>query len=386
VISYVLPTRDRPGALRRTLAALGRLDHGAEEAEVLVADNGSCPAAVAPPHLRNGVSVRVIRLESNEAAAARNRAAHRARGDWLVMLDDDSHPLDTGFIDPLAEAGDDVAAVGAEVFLADGSHEAGGLPEVYVGCGAAVRRGAFLAAGGYDPSFGFYAEEYDLCARLLAAGARVVHDPRFRVLHEKTPSGRDMTLIVERLVRNNGWVHLRYAPDAELVERLRETILRYGEIARRESAVAGWLRGLVELAATHHDQPRRPLSAVVFDRFTGLAHVRASLSAPGGPVDVAASRGDRVAVVDEGKHCWAVFRVLGELGCRIVSDPASADLLVIGTLSPGPMLDALEGRRGDPRPVVAPWSFGAAAPPRRRGPSPAGAPRPEVAAKNPRGP
>ena len=51
---------------------------------------------------------------------------------------------------------------------------------------------------------------------------------------------------------------------------------------------------------------------------------------------------------------------LDERGVRVVGDPDSADALVIGTLSPGPVLDALAMHAGPadgPR-VIAPLSFG----------------------------
>ena len=41
------------------------------------------------------------------------------------------------------------------------------------------------------------------------------------------------------------------------------------------------------------------------------------------------------------------------------ADEARADVLVIGTLSPGPVLDALQRRQGAGKPVVAAWTPGA---------------------------
>jgi hypothetical protein len=254
----------------------------------------------------------------------------------------------------LAEAPDDVAVVSADIFLPGGNgtgREAGGLPEVFVGCGVAIRREAFLDLGGYDPTFGYYAEEYDLSARLAMAGWRVRFDPRFRVVHHKVGDGRDMDLILERLVRNNGWVMQRYAPEDRLTTELDEITTRYRRIATRERAMAGYERGLAELAATINDQPRTPMSAQQFDRFTGLAHAREALAAAMNEQPFASA-----AIVDEGKNAWAVRQALRESGVRIVEEDDEPDVRVIGTMSPGPMLDAVE-RRGGGRGarVIAPW-------------------------------
>jgi len=353
VISYLLPTRNRPRALWQTLAAIGALpgdDH--DGAEVIVVDNASRPAVKLPPELDNGLPLRCVRLDANLGAAARNHGAAEAHGEWLVMLDDDSYPMDTGHLKVLAEAPDDVAAIGAEIFLPDGTREAGGLPEVIVGCGAAIRRDAFLEAGGYDPDFHYYAEEYDLCAKLLLAGMRVRHDLRFRVRHGKVPDRRDMNVIIRNLVRNNGWVMQRYAPRHRREQALCEVIARYGAIAMKENAAWGYAQGMCELKRTQDDQPSRSMSEALFDRFTGLAHARAELSAR--PELSGRGRG-RVAMVDEGKHADAVRQALREIGARFAADEAAADVLVIGTLSPGPMLDAHDKRRLGPRPVITPW-------------------------------
>jgi GT2 family glycosyltransferase len=349
VISYVLLTRDRPCALAFTLAALGRV--APRGAEVVVVDNASAPAAVAPPRLVGGAPVRLIPCATNRGAAARNIAAEAARGEWLVMLDDDSHPLPGpagGLAAVLAGAPADLAAIGADIVRPGGRREAGGLPEVFVGCGAAVRRSAFRAVGGYDESFGYYVEEYDLCARLLAAGWRVGHDRRFRVVHRADPTHRATDLILRRLVRNGGWVLQRYAPAARRTRLLLDHAARYAAIAAREGAAAGFAAGLRELLETADAQPRRPLDEALFDRFTGLSTVRSVARAAG-----VATR--RVAVVDAGKNAWAVREGLEDAGAELVDDERDADLLAIGTLSPGPLWDAWERRARAGSRVLPPW-------------------------------
>ncbi|MFM7134509.1 MAG: glycosyltransferase family 2 protein [Planctomycetota bacterium] len=277
LVSFVLPTRGRPAELARTLAALGALP-AACAAEVVVADNAGEPPALVPSALANGWPVRLIRRSTNEGAAARNACAHDAEGAWLVMLDDDSHPLDLGFVGAIRDAEPEIAAIAGEILLPSGLHEQGGLPEVLVGCGAAIRRDDFLACGGYDAAFGFYVEEYDLCARLIAAGRRIAFDPRLRVLHEKTGTNRDMDLVLERLVRNNGWTIARHAPDGVRAAALESCVERYRSIAAKEGALAGFARGLAELEATLGAQRRTPLDDARWLRFTGESAARDGLA------------------------------------------------------------------------------------------------------------
>lgn len=354
MITYVLPTHDRPQILRETLRAIESLGVHPGGAEIIIADNASASPVRVPGALTNGVSIDVVRRPTNEGAAARNFAALHAdpASDWIVMLDDDSHPLDLNFIERLARQPRDVGAVSADIFLGPTQEsvtgrEQGGLPEVFIGCGVALRRSLISSLGGYDHTFNYYAEEYDLAARILLAGYRVVLDPAFRVLHRKVPAGRDMNTILARLVRNNGWVMQRYAPEAVRREQIRSMRQRYRQIAEKENALSGFSIGLRELARTIGRQPRTPMSEELWRRFTGRAAARDGLAWN------LSLRGVRsAALVEEGKNAPEIRAALRELG--IAEVPADrAEALVIGTLSPGPMLDAQERLAHDPR-VVTP--------------------------------
>lgn len=363
--TFIIPTHNRPDELRVTLEALSLLDGDALRAaggcEVVVVDNASdVPPGVAP-RLGNGVRVRVVTREANEGASGRNAGAQEARGRWLIMLDDDSAPLDTGFLGELVHTPDDVGAIGAEILLPDGTHERGGLPEVFIGCGVAMRRDLYLDLGGYDPSFGYYVEEYDLAARMLLCGFRVVHSRGWRVLHRKVIAGRDMNTILERLVRNNGWVEQRYAPESGRAGAIEHLIERYGRIARKESAEEGFARGVAELRSTLRSTTRSEMPEALYDRFTGLAHARAHLGAA-----LMSAGAGRVAITAPGKNEWAVRQALAELGIEVVERRAGAEALVIGTLSPGPILDALEDSSGEGVPVIAPWCWASAGLPSAR--------------------
>jgi GT2 family glycosyltransferase len=386
--SLIIPTHNRHDELRATLARVAALDADALEraggAEIIVADNRSTPRVKLPTQLENGVRVSCVHLDHNRGAAARNDAAALARGRWLVMLDDDSAPTDAGFLAALADAANDVAAIGADIWLPPSSsdglprRESGGLPEVPVGCGVAYRRSAYLSAGGYDAGFVFYGEEYDLAARLIAGGHRIVHDHRFRVLHRKAATNRDFASIVGRLVRNNTAVWQRYAPDQCLSAFIDRELRRLATIADREGVRDALEQSVHRLDEHLAIQPRTPLSVPHFERLIGLAAARdglrsahrelpiecALLALPPGP---------------PGKHAQEIERALGEIGVRCVrterdmrqAGPTSAShapqapsgrtVIIPATLAPGPMLDAAGalqrmGAAGlrDPA-IVLPW-------------------------------
>ncbi len=356
MISYVIPTRDRPDDLARTLRGIGSLlehdpAHPAHEpAEVIVIDNASRFVPILPAWLDNRVPVRLVLLNENLGAASRNIGAKRTSPDsqWIVMLDDDSMPVDGRFIQRLHTQPPDVAAVMADIHLPNQDRrEDGGLPEVFVGCGVAIRRETFTSLGGYDHTFEYYAEEYDLSARILRSGSRIVFEPDFRIDHFKSAGGRDMNRIVARLVRNGCWVMQRYAPQTDRRTQLRQVRTRARLIAMLENATEGYKQGLAELRESLPRQVRSPLDRTTFDRFTGLWHARQALQRAHADRPFSCAR-----VVGQGKNAWVVQRALAELGVSIDDE---SDVLVVGTMSPGPMLDTRD-RFADLGRVITPWS------------------------------
>jgi glycosyltransferase involved in cell wall biosynthesis len=97
MITYLLPTHNRCERLHATLHMLGSLDASIHEAvggaEVIVIDNASEPAIKIANQLANGFQTQLIHRSTNEGASARNIAAQHARGEWIVMLDDDSYMM-----------------------------------------------------------------------------------------------------------------------------------------------------------------------------------------------------------------------------------------------------------------------------------------------------
>jgi GT2 family glycosyltransferase len=347
-LSFVIPTFNRPQILAETLDRLSKLDSSSigEQAELIVIDNHSDEVTRLPASLSNGIVVRQIRLRQNIGAAARNVGCKHASADWVVMLDDDSSMLKCPAIQTLNSLGNDVHAVGGEIHLLNGKRESGGLPEIVVGCGCAYRRAVFMELGGYDQAFDYYAEEYDLCARVIRSGGRVVHHRGLQFEHRKSPTGRSFDRIIGRLVRNNGWVIKRYAPRRRVQSAVDEMIERYYMIAHKEKALDGYNKGLEELHATIDVQPNSEMSEDHWDRFTGKAAVKSHLT------EILKTEEKPVLLVHPGKGEPEIIEVLGTIGCTVSPKPVRGGRLVIGTLSPGPMHDA----KGAERLAIMPWA------------------------------
>ncbi len=213
-VSVVIPTRDRPEMLARTLETVLGCDYPADRFEVVVADN--VPADDRTRELVEG-RARYVRVERPGSAAARNDGAAAARGDLVAFVDDDAlvdrlwlEELATGF-----HAAGDVTCVTGLVVPLELDTEAQQLFQEYGGFGkgfeqvvhrgadprfpfapgrlgsgnnVAFRREALIDLGGYDEHLGNgtptrSGEDWELFLRLLRAGRTAVYRPSAIVHH-----------------------------------------------------------------------------------------------------------------------------------------------------------------------------------------------------------
>lgn len=204
----------------------------------------------------------------------------------------------------------------------------------------AIRRDAYLAAAvpglqhvhGYDPRFGFYAEEYDLAARLMLAGGRISLDRRFAVLHEKTPAGRSSGHHPPASGPQQRLGDRRYAPGC----RLRPPRCASRTIAPNTPASPGRNehRSDTRRVLSRHWQRSQPSRAR-----DGCDHL-GSIPPASVPRAILQAWGDRrfasAMIAAPGKNEHVVRETLAEMGVSIVDRDDRGEAIVIGTLSPGP--------------------------------------------------
>jgi GT2 family glycosyltransferase len=198
----------------RAVKLLGSLAGAGEGFETIVVDNGTGSAELEEGAAALG-SARVLRLDSNLGyARAVNRAAREARGEALVLLNDDS-VVEPGYVEritePLDPAGGIVMAAGV-MLDARAPHliESAGIeidrtllafdylngepvevldgpvadPVGPSGAAAAIWRDAFLESDGFDERLFAYLEDVDLVLRLRRAGGTCRLAKGARGLHE----------------------------------------------------------------------------------------------------------------------------------------------------------------------------------------------------------
>lgn len=230
-ISVVVPTYNRDARLRETVEGALRLDW--PDLEIIVVDQTERERPGAPAGLPRG-DERLVYLHHGppSVVAAVNLGVARARGELVLLLDDDVRLDDRGLVGEHAAnyADPAVGAVGGRVLDAEHPVEHpydprsqdpvwgffhsgwthGTRCDVTTAPGAnlSLRRDVLLALGGLDERFvgNAFRWENDLCLRVRAAGYRVIYDPRPTVHHfYGSPGGNENRHLHGRGAGSHPW-------------------------------------------------------------------------------------------------------------------------------------------------------------------------------------
>jgi len=174
--------------------SLGRLLHELDypALEVIVVDNASTDGT-ADAVAERFPQVRLLRRTENIGAPAWNDAFALARGEWVLICDDDCYLEGDGLKRAVAAAQANRAdLVSFRVrssfdrdWYFDDAYRTGVL--AFWGCSALVRTTALARLGGYDPYIFIWANEVELTMRLLDEGGRHLHLPDVVAVHMKPP-------------------------------------------------------------------------------------------------------------------------------------------------------------------------------------------------------
>ncbi len=372
MISFVILTRNRPRALLRRVRDLcAWVSKSNTAAEVIVLDNASFERPIITPNTSpdstRGVPFKHVPLEQNFGQRARLAVPSIAdpASNWFVMLDDDTtlaSPRETDLESVFNEWHPEVGIVAADIYNrytgAAPVRAGGGLPEVPRSAAFAIRRDTLLACDKLTPGLRGFAAELDLAANVLRAGYSTVFDPRLITIRRVRDRRRDAQQVGRWLMDRLRVAHI-YAPDHERVDAMR-TMLR-GALRRAgrwisEEDFEHWLRVINSRLATTPRAARSPLPQDLWDRLTGVAAAREAL------LPHTTTGCTRFALINETDDAPLLARVVQELGASIVSPADHPDALLLATLEPGKLIDAMFtrthaplNRRDDTPPVIAPW-------------------------------
>jgi len=314
-LTAIVPTHDRPDALRACLGTLGRQHVGPGRLEVLVVDDGSTTdiAGLVDDVARgSGVVMRCERQALGGLNAARNRGAAVAGGDVLAFLDDDTL-VSPGWADAMLSAFglNPCAGLGGKIeldvsgplpawlaarkyYLAE--YDLGPQPRwldgdpVPVGANCAVRRSDFERLGGFRVGLDRIGHslvsngDTEFFRRLRGAGGRLRYEPAAAVVH-CVPRER---LTLEFFLRRD----FSQGVSDELMFALEQPLPRPRRLARLGSELARELRPMGETVAKDLVRGRGTVNARLFASYW-RGRLSAVRNAPGATRPGSATPGSR---------------------------------------------------------------------------------------------
>jgi len=189
--SVIVPTYNRPRQLGVCIGALSRVTPPAGGFEVIIVDDGGHPGVDEVRRAATGTATTVRYAAQLHAgpAAARNTGARLAVGTWLAFTDDDCEPA-SGWLQaferaivqhPDALVGGVVRNAVSDSMFSEASQllvgfvagwfDGAARERFFTSNNIALRRAAFLDAGGFDAAFGASAgEDREFCDRWTAQG------------------------------------------------------------------------------------------------------------------------------------------------------------------------------------------------------------------------
>ena len=192
-VTIVIVVYNRREELRETLRRmLFDSDYDPEQVDIVVVDNASADGSSAMVR-EEFPQVRLITREDNIGAPAWNDGFAIARGDYVLILDDDCYLLPDGLGRAVAAAEEHRADLVS--FKVASTHDPGyvftekyrtGLFSFW-GCAWLVRRAVLLELGGYDPELFMWANELEFMIRFFDRGHRHLHLPEVVAQHMKAP-------------------------------------------------------------------------------------------------------------------------------------------------------------------------------------------------------
>lgn len=209
-----------------TSTHLQALCKGRDDIEIIAIDNGSEDGCA--EYLQAQPDIISIALPDNSGIAGYSAGFSKARGEYILVLDDDSCPTDLSNLDQALQTLDqrpDIGVIAAHIEMPDGTAQwSWHLPKdrafsrspFFIGCGFIIRRDLFAKIGWYPKDFFLYQNEIDVSFQVRLQGYEIFYDPDFVIIHRGTPSQRPSWRRIFFPTRNTLWLLRRYYPQPQV--------------------------------------------------------------------------------------------------------------------------------------------------------------------------
>lgn len=205
------------------------LEYPRERLEIIVVDNASTDG-VGETIAREFPDVKLVVIPKNQGVAGWNAGFEAGRGDYFLVLDDDSTPAPgPGFkaairyLEENRKVGILACNIVGGLFttqeLEDKQEWVG-----FVGCGAIIRRAVVEAVGGYARWLHLYSHEWEYGIRCLNSGFHIRYFEQCIVSHRSSSVNRSSRRMIAYTTRNELLIVYKYFSSRRLLFLLRTLI------------------------------------------------------------------------------------------------------------------------------------------------------------------
>jgi len=223
-VAVCIATHNRRDDLENTLAVLAQLDP--PPAEVLITADGCHDGTVEFVRAHYPQHRLTVNPIAGGSTGSRDTMFRSTAADIVLILDDDSHPIETDFLARLPRLFEENPRLAVANFPQRSdefpeslqatdfgpSHFAG----TYVNCATAIRRAVFIALGGYPAEFRIAYDEPDFALRCVSAGWQVRYETSLTIRHHYSGVMRNGMRMHHTHARNELWSVLMRCPAPQL--------------------------------------------------------------------------------------------------------------------------------------------------------------------------
>jgi GT2 family glycosyltransferase len=203
--SFVIVNYNRKNELLVTITKTKELiENYTKQYEIVIVDNGSTDGSAEAVEV-NFPDVVLIANKVNIGAPAWNFGFAKAKGDYFIIIDDDSH-VESGLSEALLymDQRPNVGVLALNILTGPYTSKGWKMEENknivgFIGCGAILRRTTYEKIGGYADWIFLYVNEWELGLRCVNAGYEVQYFENCKVIH-RTSSLHRTTKRFEMLV------------------------------------------------------------------------------------------------------------------------------------------------------------------------------------------
>lgn len=190
--------------------------------EIIAVDNNSSDGTA--EYLSNQTQITSVLLTTNDGIAGYTAGFEKASGEFLLVLDDDSSPVNFEGLEHAINKFDqhpEIGIIAAHINNSKGiAQTSWHIPNTnkfikspfFIGCGFIIRREVFKQIDWYPHHFFLYQNEIDVSFKVRMLGYQIYYDPECIIVHRGEPNQRPGWRRVYFPTRNTLFLIRKYYP------------------------------------------------------------------------------------------------------------------------------------------------------------------------------